>query len=72
MKDGHFEPDKDGHFGLGKDDYGPDKDGHFGPDKDGFYMPGKWISRAWCGPAISSQIAEGVYQAIGARLVGVD
>jgi hypothetical protein len=34
-------------------------------------MPGKWFSRAWCGPAISSRIAEGVYQAIGARLVGV-
>jgi hypothetical protein len=48
------------------------KDEHFGPDKDEFYMPGKWIFRAWCGSAISSQIAEGVCQAISGRLIGVD
>jgi hypothetical protein len=63
-KDGYFRPDKDGHFG-------PAKDGVFGPDKDGFYIPGKWIFSAWCGSAISSQIAEGVCQAISGRLVGV-
>jgi hypothetical protein len=34
-------------------------------------MPGKWIFRAWCGSAISSQIAEGVCQAISGRLVEV-
>jgi hypothetical protein len=32
-------------------------------------MPGKWILRAWCGPAFFK--AEGVCQAISDRLVGV-
>ncbi len=69
--DGFCRRAKYGHFRSGQYGYfGPDKYGHFGPDKDGFYMPGKWF-RAWCGPAISSQIAEGVCQAISGRLVGV-
>ncbi len=68
--DGFCRRAKYGHFRSGQYDYfGPDKDGHFGPDKDGFYMPGKWIFRAWCGPAFFK--AEGVCQAISGRLVGV-
>jgi hypothetical protein len=60
----------DGFCGRAKyEHFRPDKYGHFGPDKDGFYMPGKWIFRAWCGPAFFK--AEGVCQAISGRLVGV-
>jgi hypothetical protein len=35
-------------------------------------MSGKWIFNAWCDSAISSQIAEGVCQAISDRLIEVD
>jgi hypothetical protein len=69
--DGFCRRVKYGHFRSGQYGYfGSVKYGHFGSDKDGFYMPDKWF-RAWCGPAISSQIAEGVCQAISGRLVGV-
>jgi hypothetical protein len=35
-------------------------------------MPDKWIFRAWCDSAISSQIAEKMCQTINDRLIEID